>query len=134
MLTSSYPIRLRRIHVQTHKIQIFNGRKRVFEIRRELFAFPEIMEVFITSRPDALVVVCSGRPRPAEWLRALREAGYDAVVRRRPTTRLPGSERELQPPHEAQGEAKSLLRGPRIQRWAPTRTRLGTLEHSAELG
>jgi hypothetical protein len=120
--------------VQTHKIQIFNGRKRVLEIRRELFAFPEIMEVFITSRPDALIVVCSGRPRPAEWLGALREAGYDAVVRRRPTTRLPESEPQPQPPHDAQGEAKGLSRRPGAQRWAPTRTRLGTLQHSAELG
>jgi hypothetical protein len=117
--------------VQTHQIQIFNGRRSALEIRRELFAFPEIMEVFITSRSDALMVVYSGRPRPAEWLRALREAGYEAVVRRRPPARLPESGREPQPRHE---EARGLSRRPRAQGWAPTRTRLGTLKHSVELG
>lgn len=119
--------------MQTHQIQIFNGRRRALEIRRELFAFPEIMEVFITSRPDALVVVCCGRPRPAEWLRALREAGYDAVVSRRPTTRLPESERKTHPRHETEGQARGPSRRPRAQRWAATRKRLGALEYSAEL-
>jgi hypothetical protein len=132
MLSSSYPIRVRKDpHVQTQEIQIFNGRRRVLEIRRELFAFPEIMDVFITSRSDALIVVCFGRPRPAEWLRVLREAGYEAVARRRPATRLPESGPEPQPRHE---EPRGLSLRWRAQRWAPTRTRLGTLEHSAELG
>jgi hypothetical protein len=119
--------------VQTHQIQIFDGRRRALEIRRELFAFPEIIEVFITSRPDALVVVCSGRPRPAEWLRALREAGYDAVVRRRPTTRLPDSGRKTQPRHEGEGQARGPSRRPRAQGSGPIRTRLVALEYSAEL-
>lgn len=119
--------------MQTHQIQIFNGRRRAPEIRRELFAFPEILEVFITSRPDALVVVCSGRPRPAEWLRALREAGYDAVGRHRPATRVAEPAREHQPGHEARGDARGPSRRPRAQGWAPTRTPLGTLEYSAEL-
>jgi hypothetical protein len=47
-----------------------------------LFAFPEVLEVFSTGRPDALVVVCSGRPHPGEWLRALRAAGYHPRPRR----------------------------------------------------
>ena len=67
--------------MQTHQIQISNGRDRVDEIRSELFAFPEVLDVFITSRPDALVVVCSGRPHPGEWLRALRAVGYGTPAR-----------------------------------------------------
>ena len=51
------------------------------EIRSELFVFPEILDVFVTGRPDSLVVVCQGRPRPAEWLRALRAARYDVAHR-----------------------------------------------------
>jgi hypothetical protein len=49
----------------------------VNEVRSELFNFPEVLDVFITGRQDALVVVCSGRPRPGEWLRALRRVGYE---------------------------------------------------------
>jgi hypothetical protein len=41
--------------------------------------------VFVTSQPDALVVVCSGRPRPGDWLGALRGVGYDLPARRRAT-------------------------------------------------
>lgn len=62
--------------VQTYKIYVSKGRDRVNEIRSELFDFPEILDVFITGRPDSLVVVYQGRPRPAQWLRALRTAGY----------------------------------------------------------
>ena len=58
----------------------------MLEIRKELFGFPEVLDVFVTGRPDALVVVCSGRPRPAEWLRVLRAVGYDVPPRRRPGT------------------------------------------------
>jgi len=54
----------------------------VLEIRSELFVFPEILEVFVTGRPDVLVVVCSGRPRPTPWLRTLRAAGYETLARR----------------------------------------------------
>lgn len=119
--------------MQTHQIQVSNGRRRALEIRRELFAFPEVLEVFITSRPDALVVVCSGRPRPGEWLRALREAGYDAVVRRRATTLLPESAPEPEQGDE-EGDARSPSRWPRAQGWAPARTQQDALEYSAELG
>ena len=52
------------------------------QIRGELFAFTEVLEVFVTSRPDALVVVCSGHPHPAEWLRALRAAGFGPPAQR----------------------------------------------------
>jgi hypothetical protein len=62
--------------VQTCQIYVARGRDKVNEIRSELFIFPEILDVFITGRPDSLIVVCQGRPRPAEWLRALRAGGY----------------------------------------------------------
>jgi hypothetical protein len=76
--------------VQTHQIHIPNGRDRVHEIRSVLFAFPEVLEVFITSRPGALVVVSSGRPHPGEWLRALRAVGYEPQPRRRATSAVNG--------------------------------------------
>jgi hypothetical protein len=57
----------------------------VNEVRSELFNFPEVLDVFITGRPDALVVVCSGRPRPGEWLGALRRVGYDLPAKRHAT-------------------------------------------------
>jgi hypothetical protein len=69
--------------VQTYQINVSKGRDQVQEIRRELFAFSEILEVFATSRPDALIVVCGGRPRAGDWLRALRAIGYEASARRR---------------------------------------------------
>src|SRR5579884_338324 len=68
--------------MQTHQIQVFGGRDKVHEIRDELFSFPEVLEVFTTGRPDSLVVVCSGRPRPARWLDALTVAGYHVTPRR----------------------------------------------------
>jgi hypothetical protein len=68
--------------VQTYQITISQGRDNVHEIRRELFAFSEILEVFVTGRSDSLVVVCAGRPRVGEWLRALRAAGYQVPARR----------------------------------------------------
>ncbi len=60
--------------MRTHQIHVSNGRETVDEIRHQLFRFPEVLEVFVTGRPDALVVVCPGRPRPGEWLRALSAA------------------------------------------------------------
>jgi hypothetical protein len=69
--------------VQTHQIHVSDGRHRVHEIRTELFAFPEVLDVFVTGRPDALVVVFWGRPRPGEWLRALRAVGYRVPARQR---------------------------------------------------
>jgi hypothetical protein len=68
--------------VQTYQITISQGRDNVHEIRRELFAFSEILDVFVTSRPDSLVVVCAGRPRLGEWLRTLRAVGYEVPARR----------------------------------------------------
>ena len=67
--------------MQTHEIHIAGGREAVSEIRRELFAFSEVLEVLATSRPDSLVVVFSGRPRPAEWNGYLRDAGYQLLNR-----------------------------------------------------
>jgi hypothetical protein len=71
--------------VQTYQITISHGRDSVHEIRRELFAFSEILDVLVTSRPDSLVVVCAGRPRLGEWLRALRAVGYEVPARRHPS-------------------------------------------------
>jgi hypothetical protein len=71
-----------RIPVQTHQIYVAKGRDRVQDIRSTLFAFSEVLDVFVTGRPDALVVVVTGRPRPGEWLRTLRAAGYEASARR----------------------------------------------------
>jgi hypothetical protein len=68
--------------MQTHDLHVLKGRDRVLQIRNELFVFPDVLEVFITGRPDVLVVVCAGRPRPAEWLRILRVAGYEGSPRR----------------------------------------------------
>jgi len=68
--------------VQTHQIQISGGRDCVEQIRSELFVFTEVLEVFVTCRPHDLVVVCSGHPHPAEWLRALRAAGFGPPARR----------------------------------------------------
>jgi hypothetical protein len=67
--------------VHTHEIHIAGGREAVSEIRRQLFFFSEVLEVLATSRPDSLVVVFSGRPRPAEWNGHLRAAGYELVRR-----------------------------------------------------
>lgn len=73
--------------MQTHQIRVSGARQRVHVIRNELFAFPEILEVFATGRPDALVVVYVGRPRPGEWLRGLRRLGFRTPARVTPGTR-----------------------------------------------
>ena len=75
--------------MQTHQIHISGARERSHGIRNELFAFPEVLEVFVTGRPDVLVVVYAGRPRPGEWLRALRALGYRTPARGH--ARWPGS-------------------------------------------
>ena len=69
--------------MQTYRISISQGRGNVHGIRSELFAFSEILDVFVTGRSDSLVVICAGRPRLGEWLRALRAAGYEPPARRR---------------------------------------------------
>ena len=83
--------------MQTHQISISHGRDNVHEIRRELFAFSEILDVFVTGRADSLVVVCAGRPHVGEWLRALRAAGYQVPARRHPsaTSTMPCSIRHI---------------------------------------
>jgi hypothetical protein len=80
--------------LQTHQIQISVGREMVHEIRAELFGLPEVLEVFSTSRPDSLVVVSSGRPRPARWLAALAAAGYPVMPRRHATATPAAPSRE----------------------------------------
>jgi hypothetical protein len=74
--------------MQTHAIHVTHGRELVLEVRTALFIFPDVLDVFVTGRPDVLVVVCSGRPRPAEWLAALRVAGYRIPVPRRARRRI----------------------------------------------
>jgi hypothetical protein len=74
--------------VQTHQINVSRARDMVQEIRHELFAFPEVLDVFVTSRPDSLVVVSRGRPRPGDWLRVLRALGYEVPPRRRRVTAI----------------------------------------------
>jgi len=69
--------------MQTHAIHVTDGRALVLEVRSTLFVFPRVLDVFATGRPDVLVVVCSGRPRPAQWLAELRAAGFQIPVRRR---------------------------------------------------
>jgi hypothetical protein len=87
--------------VQTHQIHVSNGRDMVNEVRSELFSFPEVLDVFITGRLDALVVVCSGRPRPGEWLGALRRAGYDVPAKQHTTAVAFDADRTnvVAPPH-----------------------------------
>lgn len=65
--------------MHTHEIHVTGGREAVTEIRGHLFLFSEVLDVLATSRPDSLVVVFSGRPRPAEWNRHLRDAGYELL-------------------------------------------------------
>lgn len=67
--------------MQTYRIQVSGAKDQVHEIRAELFAFPEVLEVFMIGRPDSLVVVYAGRPRPGEWLRALRGIGCRVPAR-----------------------------------------------------
>ena len=62
--------------MKTHQIHVAGARERIHDIRNELFGFPEVLDVLVTGRPDVLVVVHAGRPRPGEWLRALRGLGY----------------------------------------------------------
>lgn len=69
--------------MQTHPIHVIDGRELALEVRSALFVFPEVLDVFVTGRPEVLVVVCSGHPRPARWLAELRTAGYHVSVRRR---------------------------------------------------
>jgi hypothetical protein len=67
--------------MQTHQLHVTNGGDQVDGVRRTLFAFPEILEVFTSGRPDTLLVVFDGRPRLGEWLARLRATGYEVSVR-----------------------------------------------------
>ena len=72
--------------MQTHPLHVSDAGARFDELRTELLAFADVLEVFSTGQGDLLVVICSGRPRPGEWVRALRAAGYRIPSRRRPRT------------------------------------------------
>jgi hypothetical protein len=84
----------------------------VNEVRSELFSFPEVLDVFITGRLDALVVVCSGRPRPGEWLGALRRAGYDVPAKQHTTAVAFDADRTnvVAPPHSPTSSPPTLGR------------------------
>lgn len=66
--------------MQTQPIHVTNGRRHVLDVRRALFGFSEVLEVFATSGRDVLIVVCSGRPHVGAWQRALREAGFEILT------------------------------------------------------
>ena len=74
--------------MQTHQIHVAGAHQGINQIRSELFVFPGVLDVFVTGRPDAVVVVYAGRPRPGEWLRALGRLGYRTPARDR--ARCPG--------------------------------------------
>jgi hypothetical protein len=69
--------------MQTHPLHISDARERFDDVRAELLEFTDVLEVFSTGQADVLVLVCSGRPRPGEWVHALRAAGYGIPPRRR---------------------------------------------------
>jgi hypothetical protein len=87
--------------MQTHPLHVLDARERIDEVRAVLLAFTDVLEVFSTGQPDMLVVLCSGRPCPGEWVRALRAAGYRIPPRRHagkvpsvpPTRRVNGASR-----------------------------------------
>ena len=61
--------------MQTQQIQVSGAGERAHELRRELFAFSWGFDVFVAGRPDFLVLVCDGRPRPGECcMRCVRSA------------------------------------------------------------
>ena len=64
--------------MQTYKIKVAKARETAQQIRDELFAFPEVLEVYFMGEADSLVVVSRGRPRPGDWLNALRAVGLCA--------------------------------------------------------
>ncbi len=88
--------------MQTHQIEVSGAHEQLEEIRGELFAFPEVLEVFVTGRRDSLVVVHAGRPRPGEWLRTLRRLGYRTPSSGRATWPRPQGQSELLPRHVVQ--------------------------------
>jgi hypothetical protein len=106
--------------VHTHEIHITGAREAVSEIRRELFVFPEVLDVLATSRSESLVVVFWGHPRPAEWNGRLRAAGYE--LRRRVTSSGDASAPGLMPAHGttvpavARRQEATAVRGSRARR------------------
>ena|ERR1700761_4241552 len=70
--------------MQTHLLRVANARDQLEDLRAELLTFRDVLDVFSTTRADTLVVLCSGRPHPGQWARALRTAGYTIPPRRHP--------------------------------------------------
>ena len=46
--------------MQTHPIHVAHSCELVVEVRSELFAFSDVLDVFATGRPDVFGVACSG--------------------------------------------------------------------------
>lgn len=90
--------------MQTHPLHVSDARERVDEVRAVLLAFTDVLDVFPTGQADMLVVICSGRPRPGEWVRALREAGY-----RIPPRRHPGEAPRKPPPAPVNGTSRGRV-------------------------
>jgi hypothetical protein len=105
--------------VQTHQINVSRARDMVEEIRHELFEFPEVLDVFVTGRPDCLVVVSRGRPHPAEWLRALRTVGYNVPVRRHVTQAAKADRQGAAAPVRTPAPRSSARAGGRMHNGAP---------------
>jgi hypothetical protein len=70
--------------MQSHPLHLSDARERFDGVREVLLAFTDVLEVFSTGQAELVVVICSGRPRPGEWVRALRAAGYRIPPRRHP--------------------------------------------------
>ena len=68
--------------MQTHPLRVSDARGQLEELRAELMIFTDVLDVFSTGRGDIVMVVCLGRPHPAEWGGALRAAGYTIPPRR----------------------------------------------------
>jgi hypothetical protein len=105
--------------VQTHQINVSRARDMVEEIRHELFEFPDVLEVFVTGRPDCLVVVSRGRARPGEWLRALRAVGYNVPVRRHVTQAAKADRQGAAAPARALAPRPSARADGRVRYCAP---------------
>jgi hypothetical protein len=68
--------------MQTHSLRVADARDQLEDLRAELLTFRDVLDVFSTGHADTLVVLCSGRPHPAEWAHALQTAGYTIPPRR----------------------------------------------------
>jgi hypothetical protein len=102
--------------MHTQEIHVAKAREAVSRVRECLLAFREVLDVLATSRPESLVVVVEGRPRPAEWSAQLRAAGLDVL---RPAFRVPPGASDK--PSRAARLARAPERGGRVRSTAHAR-------------